>query len=98
MGYEGRIPALSMQVKSSPTMTDDDQGGRVFFSSTGRSLEGEDEIVVLSVGVDIGSSTSHLVFSRVVLEGVPNPLRCSPRGAFFPLAIPLAPDFAPETP
>ena len=46
----------------------DDQGGRVFFSSTGRSLEGEDEIVVLSVGVDIGSSTSHLVFSRIVLE------------------------------
>ena len=28
-------------------MTEDDQGGRVFFSSTGRSLEGEDEIVVL---------------------------------------------------
>jgi len=38
------------------------QGGRIFFSSTGRSLVEEDEIVVLSVGVDIGSSTSHLVF------------------------------------
>jgi len=46
----------------------DEQGGRIFFSSTGRSLEGEDEICILSVGVDIGSSTSHLVFSRIVLE------------------------------
>ena len=25
----------------------DDDGGRVFFSSTGRSLEGEDDIVLL---------------------------------------------------
>ena len=50
-------------------MTDEEaQGGRVFFTSTGRSLVDEDEIVVLSVGVDIGSSTSHLVFSRIVLE------------------------------
>ena len=38
------------------------------FSSTGRTLEGEDEICIISVGVDIGSSTSHLVFSRMVLE------------------------------
>ncbi len=44
------------------------EGGRIFFSSKGRTLEGEDEIVILSVGVDIGSSTSHLVFSRIVLE------------------------------
>lgn len=44
------------------------QGGRIFFSSAGRSLEQEDEIELLSVGVDIGSSTSHLVFSRIKLE------------------------------
>ena len=43
-------------------------GGRIFFSSVRRSLEEEDEIRLLSVGVDIGSSTSHLVFSRIVLE------------------------------
>ena len=43
-------------------------GGRVYFYSLGRSLEFEDEIRLLSVGVDIGSSTSHLVFSRLVLE------------------------------
>jgi ethanolamine utilization protein EutA len=56
-------------------MTDteeEDQGGRVFFSSAGRTLEGEDEIRLLSVGVDIGSSTSHLVFSRLLLERLDN--------------------------
>ncbi len=43
-------------------------GGRVFFSNVRRSLEGEDQIVLVSVGVDIGSSTTHLVFSRLRLE------------------------------
>jgi ethanolamine utilization protein EutA len=47
-------------------------GGRVFFSGTGRSLEVEDEIRLASVGVDIGSSTSHLVFSRLTLERLDN--------------------------
>ncbi len=45
-----------------------DAGGRVFFSNIGRSFEVEDEIRLVSVGVDIGSSTSYLVFSRIVLE------------------------------
>jgi ethanolamine utilization protein EutA len=43
-------------------------GGRVFFSGTSRSLIQEDEIELTSVGIDIGSSTSHLLFSRIVLE------------------------------
>src|SRR5579863_269261 len=43
-------------------------GGRIFFSSAGRTLSLEDQISILTVGVDIGSSTSHLVFSRIVLE------------------------------
>jgi ethanolamine utilization protein EutA len=47
-------------------------GGRVFFSNVRRSLEFEDQIVLTSVGVDIGSSTSHLVFSRLVLERTDN--------------------------
>ena len=47
-------------------------GGRVFFSGTDRSLEAEDEIRLSSVGVDIGSSTSHLVFSRLTLERLDN--------------------------
>lgn len=45
-----------------------EEGGRIFFSSVRRSLEEEDEIRLASVGVDIGSSTSQLVFSRLVLE------------------------------
>jgi ethanolamine utilization protein EutA len=49
-----------------------EDGGRIFFSSAGRSLEVEDEIRLTSVGVDIGSSTSHLVFSRLVLERLDN--------------------------
>jgi ethanolamine utilization protein EutA len=51
-------------------MSEDDNtlGGRIFFSSAGRSLADEDEIVLTSVGVDIGSSTSHLVFSKLELE------------------------------
>ena len=48
------------------------EGGRVFFSNVRRSLEFEDEIVLVSVGVDIGSSTSHLVFSRLRLERLDN--------------------------
>ena len=46
----------------------EEAGGRIFFSNVRRSLEEEDEIRLASVGVDIGSSTSHLVFSRLVLE------------------------------
>src|SRR5437899_458382 len=49
-----------------------EEGGRVFFSNVRRSLELEDEIRLTSVGVDIGSSTSHLVFSRLVLERLDN--------------------------
>ncbi|MEO5844998.1 MAG: ethanolamine ammonia-lyase reactivating factor EutA [Caldimonas sp.] len=47
-------------------------GGRVFFSNVRRSLEFEDEIRLVSIGVDIGSSTSHLVFSRLLLERLDN--------------------------
>ena len=50
----------------------EDAGGRVFFSNVRRSLEDEDEIRLVSVGVDIGSSTSHLVFSRLTLERLDN--------------------------
>jgi len=53
-------------------MSDIPAGGRVFFSNVRRSLEQEDEIELTSVGVDIGSSTSHLVFSRLLLERLDN--------------------------
>lgn len=38
------------------------------FSNAERHLLDEDEITLISVGVDIGSSTSHLAFSRLTLE------------------------------
>jgi ethanolamine utilization protein EutA len=53
-------------------MSTDDTEGRIFFSSTKRTMTDEDEIRLLSVGVDIGSATSHLVFSRLVMERLDN--------------------------
>ena len=46
----------------------DDEEGRVFFSNTQRSLMEEDVVELTSVGVDIGSSTSHLAISKITLE------------------------------
>jgi ethanolamine utilization protein EutA len=73
------------------TIPTDDEGGRVFFSSAGRSLEGEDEICLLSVGVDIGSSTSHLVFSRIVLERLDSRYVVTERDTFYQSDILLTP-------
>lgn len=78
-------------------MTEEAAGGRIFFSSTGRSLVEEDEIVVLSVGVDIGSSTSHLVFSRIVLERLDSRYVVSTRETFYESDILLTPYSAEET-
>jgi ethanolamine utilization protein EutA len=72
------------------------EGGRIFFSSTGRSLVDEDEIVVLSVGVDIGSSTSHLVFSRIVLERLDSRYVVTTRETFYESDILLTPYSAEE--
>jgi ethanolamine utilization protein EutA len=72
------------------------EGGRILFSSTGRSLVDEDEIVVLSVGVDIGSSTSHLVFSRIVLERLDSRYVVATREAFYQSDILLTPYAAEE--
>src|SRR5262252_4742889 len=66
-------------------------GGRVFFSSTGRTLSEEDEICILSVGVDIGSSTSHLVFSRIVLERLDSRYVVTERETFYQSDILLTP-------
>src|SRR5215204_6822833 len=77
-------------------MNDEAVGGRVFFSSTGRSLVDEDEIVVLSVGVDIGSSTSHLVFSRIVLERLDSRYVVTSRETFYQSDILLTPYSAEE--
>jgi len=47
-------------------MTADEQGAQ--FSNAERNILDEDEIELVSVGVDIGSSTSHLAFSKLTLE------------------------------
>ena len=78
------------------TTLEEQGGGRIFFSSTGRSLVEEDEIVVLSVGVDIGSSTSHLVFSRIVLERLDSRYVVSARETFYQSDILLTPYSAAE--
>jgi ethanolamine utilization protein EutA len=74
----------------------EDEGGRIFFSSKGRTLEGEDEICILSVGVDIGSSTSHLVFSRIVLERLDSRYVVTVRETFYESDILLTPYSADE--
>src|SRR6201987_3361140 len=66
-------------------------GGRIFFSNTGRTFGEEDELCVLSVGVDIGSSTSHLVFSRIVLERLDARYVVSERETFYQSDILLTP-------
>lgn len=69
----------------------DESGGRVFFSSTGRTLGDEDQLNILSVGVDIGSSTSHLAFSRIVLERLDTRYVVVERETFFASEILLTP-------
>ncbi len=75
----------------------EEAGGRVFFSGTNRSLEVEDEIRLASVGVDIGSSTSHLVFSRLVLERLDNRYVVAERKVLHESAILLTPYSADAT-
>jgi ethanolamine utilization protein EutA len=74
----------------------DEEGGRIFFSNVGRSLEEEDEIRLTSVGVDIGSSTSHLVFSRLVLERLDNRYVVAEREVFHESDVLLTP-YADDT-
>ena len=80
-------------------MSDDEeaQGGRIFFSNAGRSLEAEDEIRLTSVGVDIGSSTSHLVFSRLLLERLDNRYIVTEREVFHESDVLLTPYAADMT-
>ena len=72
-------------------------GGRVFFSNVRRSLEVEDEILLISVGVDIGSSTSHLVFSRLLLERLDNRYVVSKREIVHESEVLLTPYASDQT-
>jgi ethanolamine utilization protein EutA len=78
-------------------MESSNQGGRIFFSNAGRTLAEEDEICLLSVGIDIGSSTSHLVFSRIVLERLDARYVVVAREAFYQSDILLTPYADGET-
>src|SRR5215212_3505463 len=53
-----------------PDMAESSSSGG--FTAPEREMGAEDRIELTSVGVDIGSSTSHLLFSRIVLERVDN--------------------------
>src|SRR3981189_2089312 len=80
-----------------PVIEQGEDGGRIFFSSAGRSLAEEDQICILSVGVDIGSSTSHLVFSRIVLERLDSRYVVTERETFYQSDILLTPYAAEDT-
>src|SRR5271155_5866249 len=78
-------------------MSEAEQGGRIFFSNTGRTFGVEDELCVLSVGVDIGSSTSLLVFSRIELERLDSRYVVTQRESFYQSEILLTPYAGEET-
>src|SRR3984957_19532387 len=90
-GHDGQAADFIM-----PVIEQGADGERIYFSSTGRSLVDEDEICVLSVGVDIGSSTSHLVFSRIVLERLDSRYVVTERETFYQSDILLTPYAAEE--
>ena len=72
-------------------------GGRTFFTNARRSLVDEDEIQLVSVGIDIGSSTSHCAFSRVTLERVDTRYVVAAREVLFESDILLTPYSAGNT-
>ena len=78
-------------------MSDAPEGGRVFFSHVRRSLEQEDEIELTSVGVDIGSSTSHLVFSKLLMERLDNRYIVSERTVLHESDVLLTPYAADQS-
>jgi ethanolamine utilization protein EutA len=78
-------------------MSEVPEGGRIFFSHVRRSLEQEDEIELTSVGVDIGSSTSHLVFSKLLMERLDNRYIVSERTVLHESAVLLTPYAADQS-
>lgn len=67
------------------------EGGRIFFSGASRSLVEEDEITLTSVGIDIGSSTAHLMQSRITLERLDTRYVVADREVLFTSDILLTP-------
>ena len=69
----------------------DNPNEQTIFSSAGRTLEEENEIELLSVGVDIGSSTSHIIFSKIMMERMGNRYIVTKREAVFKSEVLLTP-------
>ncbi len=74
-----------------------DGGGRIHFSGAGRSLIEEDQIELTSIGVDIGSSTSHLLLSTITLERLDTQYVVTGRELRFASEILLTPYAAGNT-
>ncbi len=75
----------------------EEAGDRIFFSTRGQRLLMDDEIRLTSVGVDIGSSTSHLVFSQITLERVDARYVVSERKVLYQSDIRLTPYLDDQT-
>jgi ethanolamine utilization protein EutA len=69
----------------------EDEGGRVIFAQPRRNLADERSTTLKSVGVDIGSSTTHLVFSHVRMEQRDGVYVVADRAVFFESDIFLTP-------
>ena len=61
------------------------------FAGRGRTLNADDELVLTSVGIDIGSATSHLVFSRITMQRVGTRYFVADRTLLFESALRLTP-------
>jgi ethanolamine utilization protein EutA len=72
-------------------VTDTEEGGRVVFARSQRNLADTEETTLTSVGVDIGSATTHLVFSSVVMEQRDGRYEVADRAVLFDSDILLTP-------
>jgi ethanolamine utilization protein EutA len=61
------------------------------FTADGRAVGEEDELELISVGIDIGSSTTHLMFSKLVLKRRDSRYVVVERVALYDSAIALTP-------
>ena len=72
-------------------MSGEEEGGRVIFARPRANLADVDTTMLVSVGVDIGSSTTHLVFSHVKMEHRDGRFEVADRSVIFESDIFLTP-------
>lgn len=68
-----------------------DRHATVGFAGGHRVLNADDELTLTSVGIDIGSATSHLVFSRIVMRRIGARYVVAERSLLFESAMRLTP-------